>query len=283
MAGAVANNEVQQARGPIDLASYVCANAPAGAETGSEKSLALLFCAISLAVKQIASKNDVMTDALLSCPEVLVIASEEDDDPVTSSLGAAAGARFVVVFDPLDGSRNIDAAIPTGWLVESTLSQQGTQGFTLDPLVGDFMLTHPDIKIPKRGQIYSVNDARYYDWPAGLQRYIDTIRQGKGQNPKQYSARYICSLVGDFHRTLLYGGVCMNPRCHLRLVYEANPLAMLVEQSGGIGSDGKKNIREIAPSKLHQRLPLFLGSPEDMLELMSYEDVQQLDGKTYEV
>lgn len=83
---------------------------------------------------------------------------------------------------------------------------QGTQGFTLDPLVGDFMLTHPDIKIPKRGQIYSVNDARYYDWPAGLQRYIDAIRQGKGQNPKQYSARYICSLVGDFHRTLLYGG-----------------------------------------------------------------------------
>jgi fructose-1,6-bisphosphatase I len=83
---------------------------------------------------------------------------------------------------------------------------QGTHGFTLDPLCGEFLLTHPNIKIPQRGQIYSVNDARFHDWPKGLQTYIDTIRQGKGQNPKQYSARYICSLVGDFHRTLLYGG-----------------------------------------------------------------------------
>jgi fructose-1,6-bisphosphatase I len=83
---------------------------------------------------------------------------------------------------------------------------QGTHGFTLDPLCGEFLLTHPDIQIPQRGQIYSVNDARFHDWPKGLQAYIETIRQGKGQNPKQYSARYICSLVGDFHRTLLYGG-----------------------------------------------------------------------------
>jgi fructose-1,6-bisphosphatase len=83
---------------------------------------------------------------------------------------------------------------------------QGTHGFTLDPLCGEFLLTHPNVKIPQRGQIYSVNDARFHDWPKGLQAYIDTIRQGKGQNPKQYSARYICSLVGDFHRTLLYGG-----------------------------------------------------------------------------
>jgi fructose-1,6-bisphosphatase I len=119
--------------------------------------------------------------------------------------------------------------------------------------------------------------------PAGLQRYIDDIRQGKGRNPKQYSARYICSLVGDFHRTLLYGGVAMNPRCHLRLVYEANPLALLAEQAGGRASDGKQRIRDIAPSKLHQRLPLFLGSPEDIEELESYGDVQQLSSKTYTV
>lgn len=133
------------------------------------------------------------------------------------------------------------------------------------------------------GQIYSVNDARYYDWPAGLRRYIDDIRQGKGQYPKKYSARYICSLVADLHRTILYGGIAMNPRSHLRLVYEANPLSYLVEQAQGKGSDGKRRILDIEPTKLHERLPLFLGSPDDILELESYGDVQQLVNPGYEV
>jgi fructose-1,6-bisphosphatase I len=133
------------------------------------------------------------------------------------------------------------------------------------------------------GQIYSVNDARYFDWPEGLRRYIDTVRQGKGRYPKKYSARYICSLVADLHRTLMYGGVAMNPRDHLRLVYEANPLSFLVEQAGGRGSDGKRRILSIQPVKLHQRLPLFLGSLEDMEELESYGDVQQKVNPGYEV
>lgn len=133
------------------------------------------------------------------------------------------------------------------------------------------------------GQIYSVNDARYFDWPEGLRKYIDTVRQGKGKYPKKYSARYICSLVADLHRTLLYGGVAMNPRDHLRLVYEANPLSFLVEHAGGRGSDGKHKILSIQPVKLHQRLPLFLGSPEDMEELESYGDVQQKVNPGYEV
>lgn len=133
------------------------------------------------------------------------------------------------------------------------------------------------------GQIYSVNDARYFDWPLGLRRYIDDIRQGKGQYPKKYSARYICSLVADLHRTLLYGGIAMNPRSHLRLVYEANPLSFLVEQAGGKGSDGKRRILDIEPRKLHERLPLFLGSPKDILELESYRDVQQVVNPGYEV
>lgn len=327
---------------PLDITGFVAANAP------NEPSLALLFQSLSLAVRQIAAKaaragleglygvaeqqgggsgdtqqkldvvaNDIMKAVLSSNPDVVVLASEEDDAAIPCS-SSSGGSRYAVVFDPLDGSRNITAAIPTGtifgvyrvapgmdpqaaalqpgseliaagYALYSSATMlvisvgQGTHGFTLDPLLGEFMLTHPNIKIPTRGQIYSVNDARYFDWPKGLQQYIDTIRQGKGQNPKQYSARYICSLVGDFHRTLLYGGVCMNPRCHLRLVYEANPLALLCEQAGGIASDGKVDIRGITPSKLHQRLPLFLGSPEDMRELMSYEDVQQLDGKTYAV
>ncbi|KIZ06079.1 hypothetical protein MNEG_1872 [Monoraphidium neglectum] len=159
----------------------------------------------------------------------------------------------------------------------------GTHGFTYDSLLGEWVLTHRSITIPKRGVIYSLNDARQFDWPDGLWRYIDAIRQGKGQHPKQYSARYICSLVADFHRTLLYGGWCANPRPHLRLVYEGNPLAMLSEQAGGRASDGVRRVLSIAPEALHQKLPLFLGSPDDIAELESYGDVQQGGGKKYDV
>ncbi|KAF6160627.1 hypothetical protein GIB67_019567 [Kingdonia uniflora] len=231
------------------------------------------------------------------------MASEEDEDPIWIT----DNAPFVVVTDPLDGSRNIDASIPTGtifgkykrlsgtkliaagYVVYSSATilcvsfGLGTHAFTLDRTTGDFVLTHPSIKVPPRGQIYSVNDARYFDWPEGLRRYIDTIRQGKGRNSKKYSARYICSLVADFHRTLMYGGVAMNPRDHLRLVYEANPLSFLVEQAGGRGSNGKSRILSIQPVKLHQRLPLFLGGLEDIEELESYGDVQQKITPGYEV
>ena len=161
--------------------------------------------------------------------------------------------------------------------------KKGAHGFTLDTLVGEWALSHPAMRVPPRGQIYSVNDARYHDWPPGLRAYIDAVRQGLGQSGKQYSARYVCSLVADFHRTLLYGGVAMNPRQHLRLVYEANPLALLAEQAGGRGSDGKRRVLSIAPSRLHERLPLFLGSADDIAELESYGDVQQLVNPGYSV
>ncbi|KAJ0009923.1 fructose-1,6-bisphosphatase, chloroplastic [Pistacia vera] len=265
--------------------------------------------------------NEIILSSLQHSGKVAVMASEEDD----SSVWINADGPFVVVTDPLDGSRNIDASIPTGTifgiyrrlveldhlpeeekaLLNSLQSGSrlivagyvlyssatifcasfgsGTHAFTLDHSTGDFVLTHPNIKIPPRGQIYSVNDARYFDWPEGLRKYIDTVRQGKGKYPKKYSARYICSLVADFHRTLLYGGVAMNPRDHLRLVYEANPLSFLVEQAGGKGSDGKSRILSIQPVKLHQRLPLFLGSSEDVEELESYGDVQQKVNPGYEV
>ncbi|EEF29623.1 fructose-1,6-bisphosphatase class 1 [Ricinus communis] len=265
--------------------------------------------------------NEIILASLRNSGKVAVMASEEDDAPIWIN----DDGPFVVVTDPLDGSRNIDASIPTGTifgvykrLVEldhlpqdekamlnslqsgarlvaagyvlyssatilcSTFGS-GTHAFTLDRSTGDFILTHPGIKIPSRGQIYSVNDARYFDWPEGLRQYIDTVRQGKGRYPKKYSARYICSLVADFHRTLMYGGVAMNPRDHLRLVYEANPLSFLAEQAGGRGSDGKHRILSMQPVKLHQRLPLFLGSPEDIEELESYGDVQQKVNPGYEV
>ncbi|KAL3687861.1 hypothetical protein R1sor_014170 [Riccia sorocarpa] len=264
--------------------------------------------------------NDIIKAALRKSGNVAALASEEEDSPVWIGEG-----QYVVVFDPLDGSRNIDASIPTGTifgiyrrlfatgnlpLVEQARKHclrkgselvasgyalyssatmlclsvgDGAHAFTLDGSCGEFVLTHRDLKIPKRGQIYSVNDARYHDWPAGLRRYIDDIRQGKGQYPKKYSARYICSLVADLHRTILYGGVAMNPRSHLRLVYEAHPLSFLVEQAHGKGSDGKRRILDLQATDLHQRLPLFLGSPDDILELESYGDVQQLVNPGYEV
>lgn len=265
--------------------------------------------------------NEIILHSLQRSGKVAVMASEEDDGPVWIT----DNAPFVVVSDPLDGSRNIDASIPTGTIfgVYNHLEEldhlpveekaqlnslqsgnrlvaagyvlyssatifcisfgSGTHAFTLDHATGEFILTHADIKIPTRGQIYSVNDARYFDWPEGLRKYIDTVRQGKGKFPKKYSARYICSLVADFHRTLLYGGLVMNPRSHLRLVYEANPLSFLAEQAGGRGSDGKLRILSLQPVELHQRLPLFLGSPEDMEELESYENIQQKINPGYEV
>ncbi|KAL6211428.1 hypothetical protein ACLB2K_016654 [Fragaria x ananassa] len=269
----------------------------------------------------LSSTNEIILSSLRNSGKVAVMASEEDDTPVWIS----DDGLYVVVTDPLDGSRNIEASIPTGTIfgiykclaeldhlpkeekallnslqagtrlvaagyvlyssatIFCTSFGSGTHAFTLDHSTGDFILTHPSLKIPPRGQIYSVNDARYFDWPEGLRKYIDTVRQGKGRYPKKYSARYICSLVADLHRTLLYGGVAMNPRDHLCLVYEANPLSFLVEQAGGKGSDGKNRILSIQPIKLHQRLPLFLGSLEDMDELESYRDVQQKVNPGYEV
>ncbi|XP_038991176.1 fructose-1,6-bisphosphatase, chloroplastic-like [Hibiscus syriacus] len=265
--------------------------------------------------------NEIMLSSLRNSGKASVMASEEDDGPIWIN----DDGPFVVVLDPLDGSRNIDASIPTGTIfgIYNRLTEldnqpveekallnslqsgtklvaagyvlyssatilcasfgSGTHAFTLDHSTGDFILTHPSIRIPPRGQIYSVNDARYFDWPEGLRQYIDTVRQGKGKYPKKYSARYICSLVADFHRTLLYGGIAMNPRDHLRLVYEASPLSFLAEQAGGKGSDGKRRILSIQPVKLHQRLPLFLGSCEDIDELESYGDVQQKVNPGYEV
>ncbi|KAI4296445.1 hypothetical protein L6164_036402 [Bauhinia variegata] len=188
--------------------------------------------------------NEIILSSLQNSGKVAVMASEENDAPIWIS----------------------DDVVAAGYILYSsatilcTTFGSGTQAFTLDRTAGDFILRHPSLKIPPRGQIYSVNDARYYDWPEGLRQYIDTIRQGKGRYPKKYSARYICSLVADLH---------------LRLVYEANPLSFIVEQAGGRGSDGKNRILSLQPVKLHQRLPLFLGSLEDMEELESYGDVQQ--------
>jgi fructose-1,6-bisphosphatase I len=146
---------------------------------------------------------------------------------------------------------------------------RGTHGFTLDPSIGEFLLSHPDIRIPTPGQrIYSCNEGNYGRWSPEQRRLIDHLKGLDGENQKAFTSRYIGSLVADFHRNLLYGGLFMypgdakNPRGKLRLLYEAAPLAFICEQAGGRASDGQRDILDIQPEDLHQRVPLFLGTRE---------------------
>jgi fructose-1,6-bisphosphatase I len=263
--------------------------------------------------------NDVLKNALRSTGKLGVVASEEEEHPVL--VEESYDSKYVAVFDPLDGSSNIDAAISTGTIFgifeeqeeclvdpEAPITEQqmncllqtlqsgknlvasgycmyssstifvltlgdGVHGFTLDTQIGEFVLTHPDIKIPNRGKIYSVNEANYYDWDPNLQGYIDGLKAGTGESGEKYSSRYIGSMVGDVHRTLLYGGIfaypgdTKNPNGKLRLLYEGAPMAYIVENAGGKATTGNKRIMEIEPKTVHQRVPTFLGSKDDVAEV----------------
>jgi len=266
--------------------------------------------------------NTVLKNALRFSGKVGIVGSEEEDNPVM--VEEAYSGRYVAVFDPLDGSSNIDAAISTGTIfgifeegaesegctVEGTegLSEkevsclvstlqpgkrlvaagycmyssstimvmttgEGVNGFTLDPNIGEFVLTHPNIQVPKRGKIYSINEANYFDWDPALQEHVQNLKAGKGESGQKYSARYIGSMVGDVHRTLLYGGLfgypgdAKNPNGKLRLLYEGAPMSFLLEQAGGKSTTGSQRVMEIVPSKVHQRVPVFLGSADDVDEI----------------
>ena len=216
--------------------------------------------------------------------------------------------KYIVHFDPLDGSSNIDANISIGTIFSiykriskngpgtledclqpgykqvaagytvygsSTIlvytAGRGVHGFTLDPSIGEFLLSYENMKIPKKSKTYSVNEGNYSKWSKGMRNYIDYIKESDKETGRPYSSRYVGSLVADFHRNLLYGGVFIYPaddknkNGKLRLMYEANPLAMIVEQAGGRATDGRKRILDIKPDDLHQRVPLFIGSEEDVL------------------
>lgn len=234
------------------------------------------------------------------------MASEECADIIPIPERFPCG-RYALVFDPLDGSSNIDmnvsigtifsihrkiSAAPRGSLEDflqagcrqaaagyiiygsSTMmvytTGRGVHGFTLDPSVGEFLLSHPNIQIPPRGKYYSVNEGYWQRWGAGVRRYVDYLKESDEATGRPYSGRYIGSLVADFHRNLLAGGIFMypadadKPRGKLRLLYEAAPLAFIVEQAGGRASDGTQDIMHIQPESLHQRVPLFIGSREDV-------------------
>jgi fructose-1,6-bisphosphatase I len=232
-----------------------------------------------------------------------VMASEECEDIVRIPQEARHG-KYVLLFDPLDGSSNIDvlAGIGTIWGIlkrvtpgdgegsETDCLQKGTEqvaagyflygsstmmvyttghgvnGFTLDPSLGEFLLSHENIRTPRRGRMYSINEGNRAQWDANTQRYVDHLKQEDKTNGRPYSLRYIGSLVADFHRNLLKGGIFLypGPKGKLRLLYEANPLAMVVEQAGGAASTGSARILEMQPTKLHQRVPLIIGSIEDV-------------------
>jgi fructose-1,6-bisphosphatase I len=274
--------------------------------------------------------NDVLKNALKWNGRLATIASEEEDEPVdilnnpvfSNDILVESSGHYVAVFDPLDGSSNIDAGIPVGTIfgifdqpecpVDFDSMQESQQrclqdalqpgtnlvaagyclyssattfvftlgvgvfGFTLDERIGEFVLTHPNIKVPSRGKIYSFNEANRYQWDPPLQKYVTDVQQGLGETKTRYSSRYIGSMVADVHRTLQYGGIFgypadkKNPDGKLRLLYEAAPMAFLVEQAGGLALTGKHRIMEIPPVRVHQRVPCILGSREDVLEMRRY-------------
>ena len=248
--------------------------------------------------------NERFINAMRNQGAVCAVASEENDDHIVFNNPTSASGKYVVAIDPLDGSSNIDVNVSIGTIfsiyrrldpgkvtVKDFLqpgSQQvaagyvvygsstmlvyttgnGVNGFTLDPSIGVFCLSHPNMRIPGDGKIYSVNEGNYFDFPANVRNYIDACKRRK------FSARYIGSLVADFHRNLLKGGIYMypgttsKPNGKLRLVYEGNPLALLAEQAGGAATDGRTRILDIKPAQLHQRVPLFIGSPAMVEEVM---------------
>ena len=251
--------------------------------------------------------NETMQHALLHTGRVALVGSEEDVQPIPTPDGWPSGP-YVVMYDPLDGSSNIDVNVSIGTVFSvlrrtsvgpgpgslqdclqpgrrqvaagyvlygsSTMmvytTGQGVHGFTFDPTIGEFLLSHPNITTPAAGRYYSVNESNFPRWDPRVQSVVKRWKGVEGAGEAKNS-RYIGSLVADFHRNLIAGGVfCYpadhkNPRGKLRLLYECAPLALICHQAGGYASDGTRDILDIQPETLHQRSPLFIGSRDDVL------------------
>ncbi|MCU0626055.1 MAG: class 1 fructose-bisphosphatase [Gemmatimonadaceae bacterium] len=249
--------------------------------------------------------NDIMIKAMDHGGRLCAMASEEEPDIIPIPDGFRCG-KYCLMFDPLDGSSNIDVNVPVGTIFSvvrkvtrgsagemedflqpgrrqvaagyviygsSTMlvytTGQGVHGFTLDPSIGEFLLSHPNIRTPERGKFLSVNDSYEQHWEEPVRALMRRYRGMDGVQ-KAMNVRYVGSLVADFHRNLLGGGIFVypanakSPRGKLRLLYEANPLAFIAEQAGGAASDGYQRILDINPSELHQRTPLYMGSKADV-------------------
>lgn len=239
------------------------------------------------------------------------IGSEEMDDFVVFDDEISNNSKYVVLFDPLDGSGNIDVNVSIGTIFgvykrisplgkpctkedflqpgknqvaagyvvygSSTMfvyaTRRGVNGFTLDPSIGEFTMSHPNITCPLAGKFYSVNHGNFFQYNEGVRKYIDGCQRKTKENGGPYTQRYIGSMVADVHRNLIKGGIFMYPGTtdkpggKLRLLYEANPFAFILEVAGGVATDGIGRILDIEPTSLHQRTPLFIGSKLMMEEL----------------
>ena len=247
--------------------------------------------------------NEVFMKTLISRNIVCGVASEEEDDfVIIGGKKQTHDHKYIVLMDPLDGSSNIDVnvsvgtifsiyrrvsplgtpvtkedflqagnmQVAAGYVVYGTSTMlvyttgNGVNGFTLNPAIGVFYLSHPNMKFPKDGKIYSINEGYYIHFPQGVKDYLKYCQEEEGNRP--YTSRYIGSLVSDFHRNMIKGGIYIYPTSSkapqgkLRLLYECNPIAFLAEQADGSASDGYKRILEIKPKELHQRVPIFVGS-----------------------
>lgn len=271
--------------------------------------------------------NDQFIDALTQGGQTCVIGSEENEEVIPVLNSQSRGARYVVLMDPLDGSSNIDVNVSIGTIFSilervtppgqpgatedclqagskqvaagyviygsSTMlvytTGDGVNGFTLDPSLGEFLLSHPNITLPDTCKMYSLNEGNYRQFHPGIKAYLRFIKGkkegGEYVDPENrlnpYSGRYIGSLVADFHRNLLRGGIFLYPALSsamggkLRLLYEANPMAMLISQAGGMATNGKENILDIVPASLHERTPLFIGPAAEV------ERIHEFLGKEY--
>jgi fructose-1,6-bisphosphatase I len=258
--------------------------------------------------------NDQFTGVLRHGISCAGIASEELDDIVVFDDPVSNKSKYVCLFDPLDGSSNIDVNVSIGTIFSiyrrvtpvgqkaaledflqpgnqqvaagyivygsSTMmvyaTRRGVNGFTLDQAIGEFTLSHPNIECPPKGKIYSVNHGNFFQYDQGVKEYITGCQKKDKSNGGPYTQRYIGSMVSDVHRNLIKGGIFMypgttdKPKGKLRLLYECNPFAFIVEAAGGKATNGEKRILDIQPNELHQRTPLFIGSKDMMEELESF-------------
>ena len=258
--------------------------------------------------------NEKFKQTLINREIVCGIASEEEEDFIIIKSGNKANDnKYILLMDPLDGSSNIDVnvsvgtifsiyervspkgqpvtiedflqkgnkQVAAGYIVYGTSTMlvyttgSGVNGFTLNPALGTYYLSHPKMQFPKKGNIYSINEAGYVHFPQGVKDYLKYI-QKEVEEGNHYTSRYIGSLVSDFHRNMIKGGIYIyptsskNPKGKLRLLYECNPIAFLAEQAGGIATNGYKRILELKPTKLHQRVPFFCGSESMVNKAMSF-------------